>query len=153
MTEQQTKAEPAGRVVPDYSWAKKLADDGTWVLHTGSRMVSKVVKFYDGVTEQYTSTYNNKPTQGPVLELEDGNTFVARSEADFVPMEPEEVKFYQFIQLQYGQLTQRLAAAGAQQKMSMAKTLLLIGTSLRTTARAADLAVAKPKDQKSDVKP
>jgi hypothetical protein len=136
-----------------HAWARKLADDGTWILHTGTRTVSKVVKFYDGVNDTYISTYNGQPTKGPVIELEDGNTFVAKAEFEFVPMEEEEVKFFQFVQMKVGEVTRACAELGATKKMTMAKTMLLVGTALRQTARATDLAVAKPKGQKPDVRP
>ena len=153
MSENDTIPEGPEKEKPDTSWAAKLAADNTWVLHTGSRTVSKVLKFWDGENEVYTSSYNNFPTKGPVLELEDGNTFVARGESEFVPLEDKEVQYFLFVQTTVGEIAQKVAAVGSGCGMNLAKTLLLIGVALRGAARATDIAIAQAGRKKADARP
>jgi hypothetical protein len=152
MSENDTIPAPESKK-PDMSWAAALAADRSWVLHTGSRTISRVKKFWDGELEVYTSTYNNQPTKGPVLELEDGNSFVARSEADFVSMEEKEVQFFQFVEMKISELATQLATVAVNQGMGIAKGGLLLGTAFRNAARATDMAIAQAGRRKPDVRP
>ncbi len=112
-----------------------------------------MLKFWDGENEVYTSSYNDLPTKGPVLELEDGNSFVARGESEFVPLEDKEVQYFLFVQTKVGEIAQKVAAVGSGRGMNLAKTLLLIGVALRGAARATDIAIAQAGRKKPDVRP
>lgn len=125
-------------------WARDLEERRAWVLHTPSRVISRVRTFYDGVEKVAVSAVNGRPVVGPVLELEDGCTFVAADESVFVPMEPQEVAYYAVVQRRVGEVARELAEAGAKGGIRRETAFLVIGAALRSTARVTDLVLANP---------
>jgi len=107
-------------------------------------MVSRVKSFYDGIGEVYVSTSNGKPVKGPVLELEDGNTFVAPTEELFVELTPQEADYHALAQTEVAQAAKRVAEAGASRAIRKETALLLLGAALRSTARVTDAVSRTP---------
>jgi hypothetical protein len=126
-----------------YAWAQELADGQRWVLHTPSRSVARVKSFYDGVDRVIVSKVNDRPVQGPVLELEDGNTFMAELRA-FVSLTEPEVRFFMSTQKTVGMAAKVCAEQAAGAGMAKETALLLIGVALRATARVTDVVQAQP---------
>jgi hypothetical protein len=69
------------------AWGADLVARGVTVLHKRTLVVGKVVKYYDGETERSGNCF------APVVELEEGHTFVAQPEK-FVELDAQAVRFY-----------------------------------------------------------
>ena len=137
--EQMPDTEPESK----YQWAEDLGEQKAWVLHTPSRAVSRVKAFYDGVARVMVSEINRLPVKGPVVELEDGNTFVAEQRC-FVAMEPREVDYYQAAQKTVGLAAKAAAENAAARGIPKTTALMLLGVALRATARVTDVVSAAP---------
>jgi len=122
------------------AWARSLEERRAWVLHAPTHMVSWVKSFYDGEGKVYVSTSNGKAVSGPVLELEDGNAFVAADESLFVPLSQDEADYYLYALGKVGACAKEVAEFGAANRVRKSTALLLLGTTMRAVARVTDTA-------------
>lgn len=76
-------------------WAKDLAAKRKAVLHTQNNVVGKAVRFYSGMPgDEAISAITSTCVKGPVLELDNGHTFVVKDSEDFRVLTEEEYRFY-----------------------------------------------------------
>ena len=123
---------------PGFRWAKDLEDERRYCLHAPTRTVAKVVRFFDGVEQQYRSTVNEQPVRGPVLQMDDGNAFCADDESAFISLSDDEVEYYLMVQTAAGVAAKQCAEEGARRQICKRTALLLIGVALRQTATITD---------------
>jgi hypothetical protein len=114
-------------------WATKLETERAWVMHVPTHTIGRVAKFYEPFT--FISPVNRRAVERAVIELEDGNNFIAVEES-FIPLTSNEAGFFMFAQDQLRELltgwVQRAAMVGIQYE-----TLgILISASLRTQLTA-----------------
>jgi hypothetical protein len=108
-------------------WAKNLADEQAWVLHTESGLVVRIAKFYDGKDECYVSPVNGSKVTAPVLEMHNKHALMAKPE-NFVQLSENEVAYFVGTQeVLTGALREMVAAGAIVQIPAPTVALLLIG--------------------------
>ena len=145
MTDEATKLEfgqDEKATTDRYDWARELVATSAWVLHVPTRSVAKAKAFHDGVTSHGTNAIDGKPCKGPVLELNDGSSLVAKVEEAFVELGPDEVQFYLAAQRRIGASAKASAELAASSGLREVTGLLLLGVALRQTASVVELAHA-----------
>ena len=80
-------------------WASLLAADRAWVVHVKTATITRCGRFWSGVGDDvfHDGTKGLPPARGPVLEMEDGQSFFATKEDDFRRLTDDEVRCYQVI--------------------------------------------------------
>jgi hypothetical protein len=129
-----------------HKWARELAATSAWVLHTPTRVVGEVDKFFDGEAEQYISTLDERPVPGPVLRLKSGHAFNALDQAHFVPLSEQERIYYSAAQKAMTGFLVELAklAAGLQMPITTAHVLML--SILETQLDVLRASAPRPRD-------
>lgn len=111
-----------------FEWGKKLMTEKSWVLHLPTRVVGRVVNFFDGQDSFSFSSDSKGFVEGPVIALEQGHTFVGKPE-NFMVLSIEEVKFFLGTQQIMNEAIKQLVKMGAEMGVNLPKiALLLMGT-------------------------
>jgi hypothetical protein len=76
-------------------WAAKMQDEHAWVIHVPTHTIQRVKQFYQA--HEFISPVNKLAVKDPVIELDDGNNFLAIEE-NFVPLTQNEAGFFVFAQ-------------------------------------------------------
>jgi hypothetical protein len=126
MTDQAVDGEEAQSL----AWARALVRDAAWVLHQPTCTVARASKLHAERSGTYTSTVNQEPVNDPVLEMDDGNAFVARA-GNFLQLSEADVKFFLEAQEGVRELVRVLAMVGAGSKIPKSMTGLLIRSALQ----------------------
>lgn len=114
-------------------WAKDAVEKKSWVLHIPTQTIDQAKKFWDGVVEQWISSVNRTPVQGPVLQTERGHGFVAKEEA-FIVLTEDEGKFYAGMVMVITKMLTECVKMGAEMGVSPASLNILIIGAMRTQA-------------------
>jgi|SRR6266850_185091 len=130
----------------DLEWAKKLVDEGAFVFHMPTKSIGRVAKLFDGRGEQYVSTLTQQPTQGPVIEMANGASFVAKP-GEFMRLEEREAEFYVRAVDLVGGLSLELGRLAVAHRVRPTTCAVLLAAALR--AQVAELERALPKSQEA----
>jgi hypothetical protein len=123
-------------------WARALGAGTAMVMHIPTDTVAKVKAFYDGVTTKFISPITNEPVNGPVLVMEDGNSFMAEDEKSFHRMTMQQAQFYRTMQ--------RVIANTLREAAQLLKSLGIpvdVGVSLLVATLKAQLRVLEAKPE------
>lgn len=118
------------------AWADDLIANGRWLVHQHGR-VGRAHKFYDGVEVKYVSKVNGDAVNGPVLELDTGNGFVA-DPAAFSVLTASEVAFFAAFNDALNGLIVGSISAGAASGMKAFEGLRLMKCAMRAQLAALE---------------
>lgn len=123
----------------DFDWVRKLVDDHAWIFHIPTLTVGRVKKFYGPDGETYVSTINQEPVlegeqPAPVLELEEGHTFVAHEASVFLRLSEGEVKFYESFRTALGNFLRDAAIYAGKENVAKHTMTTLIASALTEQA-------------------
>jgi hypothetical protein len=113
-------------------------DAGAYVFHIPTGTVGKAKKFWDGVTERWLSPLNNRAVEVAVLELEDGNAFMATNPDDWTALTNAEVRYFNALQQGLGGLIQVAARNASSQGIPLEAGLSITVSVLRTQLAALE---------------
>lgn len=108
-------------------WGRELAQGRPYLLHVPTRVIGRVAKFYDGENERAVSSNNDRPVEGPVIEIEPGHRLVANPE-HFIELDENEVRFFVGVQASLNAALSELVRVGAGLGVKLPTiTVILIG--------------------------
>lgn len=113
---------------------------GKVLYFPNGRIVGTVARYWSGREgDAYQSTVNGTTIHDPVLELEDGNSMLARA-GMFVELTGKETAFYLRLQKCTQDFVTEMATFAAQQGMQIQTAMLLIDGVLGEASRACRMA-------------
>lgn len=116
----------------EMQWAKKLVSDKSFVLHTSTGVVGRVVRFWTGDEGDRI----NEQTKFPVLEMEAGH-FLTALEEHFVPISEDESKFYKIAEMTLNfALEETIKLAASSRKVTIQSATVLVEAALQAQLRA-----------------
>ena len=121
-------------------WAKALVERRATIMHAETQVIGVAKRFYDGVTEKFTSSVNGAEVDAPILELYEGNAFIAEKEEAFVELAEGEVQYQNIARAQVDGVMRMLTARESLCNSSpQAASIILISTltSMLNVLRAA----------------
>jgi hypothetical protein len=114
-------------------WAVKLAEEHAWVIHVPTHTIQQVKQFYEA--REFISPLNKLPVKDPVIELDDGNSFIA-IEDNFIPLTENEAGFFVFTQGELKDLLTTWVVKAAKASVLPETIGILISATLRAQLAA-----------------
>ena len=133
----------AGGVIEDgHDWARELVKKHAIVMHRESETVGTASDFFDGIERKFISPINGEPVVGPVLVLDNGNSFMALDERTFLELTTQQHRFYRTMQ--------RVIAHALREAAGLLKSLGIpmdVGVSLLASTLKAQVAMLEAKPE------